>query len=61
MLGGMRAVTLPILMYILNKNEAAVFKYCRFSLFLKDPFFQIILSGKREFFFTELNKHPMTP
>ena len=23
----------------LNKTESAVFLYCRFSLFLKDPFF----------------------
>ena len=30
----------------LNKTESAVFLYCRFSLFLKDPFFKIIL-GKR--------------
>ena len=28
-----------ILMNILNKTESAVFLYCRFSLFLKDPFF----------------------
>ena len=27
----------------LNKIESAVFLYCRSSLFLKDPFFQIIL------------------
>ena len=27
----------------LNKTESAVFLYCRFSLVLKDPFFQIIL------------------
>ena len=26
----------------LNKTESAVFLYCRFSLFLRDPFFQII-------------------
>ena len=26
----------------LNKTEPAVFLYCRFSLFLKDPIFQII-------------------
>ena len=26
----------------LNTTEYAVFLYCRFSLFLKDPFFQII-------------------
>ena len=26
----------------LNKTWSAVFLYCRFSLFLKDPFFQII-------------------
>ena len=28
-------------MNILYKTESAVFIYCRFSLFLKDPFFQI--------------------
>ena len=28
----------------LNKTEPAVFLYCRFSLFLKDLFFQVILS-----------------
>ena len=28
----------------LNKIESAVFLYFRFSLFLKDPFFQIILT-----------------
>ena len=26
----------------LYKTESAVFQYCRFSPFLKDPFFQII-------------------
>ena len=26
----------------LHKTESAVFRYCRFSLFPKDPFFQII-------------------
>ena len=26
----------------LNKTESAVFLYCRSSLFLKDPFFQVI-------------------
>ena len=31
-----------VLMNRLNKTESAVFLYCRFSLFLKDPFFQII-------------------
>ena len=25
----------------LNKTESAVFLYCRFSLFLKDPFFPV--------------------
>ena len=30
-------------MYRLNKTESAVFVFCRFSLFLQDPFFQIIL------------------
>ena len=30
-------------MKILNKTESAVFLSCRFSLFLKDSFFQIIL------------------
>ena len=28
----------------LNKTESAVFVYGRFSVFLKDPFFQIIYS-----------------
>ena len=28
-----------VLMNRLNKTESAVFLYCRFSLFLKDPFF----------------------
>ena len=28
----------------LNKAESAVFLYCRFILFLRDPFFQIIYS-----------------
>ena len=31
-----------VLMNRLNKTVSAVFLYCRFSLFLKDPFFQII-------------------
>ena len=31
------------LMNRLNTTESAVFIYCHFSLFLKDPFFQIIL------------------
>ena len=31
-----------VLMKRLNKTESAVSLYCRFSLFLKDPFFQII-------------------
>ena len=26
----------------LNKTDSAVSLYCRFSLFLKDPFFQVI-------------------
>ena len=29
----------------LNKTESAVLLYCRFSLFLKDPIFQIIWTG----------------
>ena len=33
-----------VLMNRLNKTEAAVFLYGRFSLFLKDPLFQIIYS-----------------
>ena len=33
-----------VLMNRLNKTESTVFLYCRFSLFLKDPFFQIIKS-----------------
>ena len=28
-----------VLMNTLNKTESVVFIYCRFSLFLKDPFF----------------------
>ena len=28
----------------LNKTESAVFIYCRFSLFLKDPFFRQIIT-----------------
>ena len=31
-----------VLMNRLNKTESAVFIYCRFSIFPKDPFFQII-------------------
>ena len=31
-----------VLMNRLNKTQSAVFLYCRFSVFLKDPFFQII-------------------
>ena len=30
-------------MNILNKTESVVFLYCRFSLFLKDPFFPVYL------------------
>ena len=36
-----------VLMNRLNKTKSAVFLYCRFSLFLKDPFsklFRILLS-----------------
>ena len=29
-----------------NKTQAAVFLYYRFSLFLKDPFFQVIKSDQ---------------
>ena len=43
-LGGMRIFALSILMNRLNETESAVFLYCRFSLFLKDPFFLIILT-----------------
>ena len=42
-------------MNILNKTESAVFKYCRFFLFLKDLFFQIILN----FELSELNKRKL--
>ena len=31
----------------LNKTESAVFEYCRFSVFLKDPFFQIIYRSQQ--------------
>ena len=43
-LGDMRIVAPNplVLMNRLNKTESDVFLYCRFSLFLKDPFFQII-------------------
>ena len=30
----------------LNKTESAIFSICRFSLFLKDPFSQIIFRGR---------------
>ena len=35
----------------LNKTKSAVFLYCRFSLFLKDPFFQIIQRSQQLLFF----------
>ena len=39
-LGGVRTVALSISSHErLNKTESTVFLYCRFSLFLKDPFF----------------------
>ena len=42
-LGGVRIVHFPlVLVNRLNETESAVFSYCRFSLFLKEPFFQII-------------------
>ena len=42
-LEGVRFLHFPlVLMNRLNKTESAVFLYSRFSLFLKDPFFQII-------------------
>ena len=38
-LGGVRIVALLlVLMNRLNETESAVLLYCRFSLFLKDPF-----------------------
>ena len=41
--GGGKSLHFPlVLMNRLNKTKSAVFLYCRFSLFLKDPFFQII-------------------
>ena len=33
----------------LNKIESAVFLYCRFFLFLSDPFFQIIYSVRWQY------------
>ena len=40
---GVIIVTFPlVLMKRLNKTAPAVFLNCRFSLFLRDPFFQII-------------------
>ena len=46
-LGGMRELLyfLLVLMNRLNKTESAVFKYCSFSLLLKDPFFKMYLSS----------------
>ena len=39
----LKPVHIPIvLINRLNKTESAVFLYCMFSLFLKDPLFQII-------------------
>ena len=38
---------LLVLMSRLNKTESVIFLYCRFSLFLKDPFFQIILRSQQ--------------
>ena len=35
---------LLILINRLNTTESVVFFHCRFSLFLKDPFFQIIVT-----------------
>ena len=44
MLEGVRIVDFPlVLMNRLDKTGFAVFLYCKFSVFLKDPFFQIIL------------------
>ena len=37
----------------LNKTEFALFLYCSFSLYLKDPFFQIIYIGFINPFYTE--------
>ena len=42
-LGGVRVVALFIPMSRFNKTESAVLKLCRFSLFLKDPLFSVIL------------------
>ena len=43
-LWGMRIVALSTIVLInrLNKTETVVFSYCRFTLFTRDPFFQII-------------------
>ena len=44
-LGGLELLHFPLaLMNRLNKTKSAIFLDCRFSLFLKDPFFHIILS-----------------
>ena len=45
---GVTIVSLPIRTYEhrLNKTKSVVFLYCRFSLFLKDLFFQIICQRK---------------
>ena len=40
----------------LNKTETAVSLYCRFSLFLKDPFFQISFRKKKPLKFRRIAK-----
>ena len=53
MLVGVRITAFPlVLMTRLNKNESAVFKYCRFSIFLKESklfsFLQVNTVGGNE-------------
>ena len=42
MLGVVKIVALSISSHELNKIESGVFLYCRFSLFLKNPFSRLI-------------------
>ena len=53
MLNKSESVFLLFLMNRLNKTESAVFLHCRFFLFMKDPFFQIIYRSERLSHFLE--------
>ena len=47
-LGGLMSGCPVVLINKLNTTDSAVFQMCRFSLFLKDPFFQVILGPSRD-------------